>query len=264
MEYKKMYFEKDHSILKVIFNHPENLNALTPEFVQELNYLLNEIEAAENISLVIFTGTGKAFIAGADIAAMKEMSPEQAIQYSKETTELYKKMEDSKKIFIAAINGYALGGGCEFTLACDIRIASSKAKFGLPEIGLGIFPGGGGTQRLPRMIGMAKAKELIYTGKVIAAEDAYKLGLVNELTEPDMLMNAAECMANDILKNCWNALAYVKESLNSGMQMSLEQGVKLERNLFGLCFATEDQREGMSAFLEKREAKFKNKVGEKK
>lgn len=257
MEYKRMYFEKDQSVLKVIFNHPENLNALTPEFIQELNHLLDEIEEEENVRLVIFTGTGKAFIAGADIAAMKDMSPEEAIRYSKETTEVYRKMEKSKKVFVAAINGYALGGGCEFTLACDIRIASVKAKFGLPEVGLGIFPGGGGTQRLPGMIGMAKAKELIYTGKVITAEEAYHLGLVNELAEPDMLMHTVERMAEAILKNSWSAIGYAKESLNSGTQMNLEQGMELERNLFGLCFASADQREGMSAFLEKRDAEFK-------
>ncbi|SHI87082.1 enoyl-CoA hydratase [Dethiosulfatibacter aminovorans DSM 17477] len=257
MDYSKIYFKKDNSVMKVVFNNPEKLNALTAEFIKEMNCLLDEIEADENLQVIILTGEGKAFIAGADISAMKTMTPAEAIKYASDTTEIYRRMEESKKIFIAAINGYALGGGCELALACDLRIASMKAKFGLPETGLGIFPGGGGTQRLPRLIGMARAKELVYTGKTISASKAYEIGLVNEVIEHDELMHEAENLAFVILKNSKSGVSLAKESLNKGMQMDIVSAINLEKNLFGLCFATEDQKVRMSAFFEKKNAKSK-------
>ena len=166
-------------------------------------------------------------------------------------------MEGMSKIFIAAINGFALGGGCEMTLACDLRIASRKAKMGLPEVGLGIFPGGGGTQRLPRLIGMAKAKELVYTGKTISAEEAERIGLVNYVVEPEELDAQAEELARQILKNSKTSVRLSKEAFNNGIQMDIISAMNLEKNLFSLCFATTDQKEGMKAFLEKRPANFK-------
>lgn len=259
MKYTSLLYDKSagHGIAKVTFNNPDKLNALTETFILEFGKLLDEIAADDSLEVVILTGGGKAFIAGADISLMSNMTPKEAAAYSFNTTEIYRRMEGMNKIFIAAINGFALGGGCELALACDIRIASKKAKIGLPEVGLGIFPGGGGTQRLPRLIGMAKAKELVYTGKAINAETAEKIGLVNQIAEPEELLSAAEEMAKLIVGNSKSALRLCKESFNNGAQMDLQSAMNLEKNLFALCFATYDQKEGMAAFLEKREPTFR-------
>ncbi|MGN1413127.1 MAG: enoyl-CoA hydratase-related protein [Anaerovoracaceae bacterium] len=257
MEYTKLLYEKENGVMKVTFNNPEKLNALTNEFLEEFNCLLNEIEEDADLQVIILTGAGKAFIAGADISLMSTMTPEEAARYSFNTTEIYRRMEGMNKVFIAAINGFALGGGCEMTLACDLRIASQKAKMGLPEVGLGIFPGGGGTQRLPRLIGMAKAKELVYTAKTIRAEEAEKIGLVNYVVEPEELEAKAMELAEQILKNSKSGVRLSKEAFNNGNQMDIISAMNLEKNLFALCFATEDQKEGMSAFMEKRPANFK-------
>ena len=257
MEYTKLYYEKENNVMKVTFNNPEKLNALTTEFLEEFDCLLDEIEADNSLQVIILTGAGKAFIAGADIKLMSTMVPEEAGLYAFNTQEVYRRMEGMNKVFIAAVNGFALGGGCEMTLACDLRIASKKAKLGLPEVGLGIFPGGGGTQRLPRLIGMTKAKELVYTGKTINAEEAERIGLVNFVTEPEELLAKAEELAAQILKNSKSGVRLAKESFNNGAQMDMISATNLEKNLFSLCFATEDQKEGMAAFLEKRPAAFK-------
>lgn len=257
MEYTKLFYEKENNVMKITFNNPEKLNALTAEFLEEYNCLLDEIESDKSLQVIILTGAGKAFVAGADIELMSTMTPEEAARYSYNTTEVYRRMEGMSKIFIAAINGFALGGGCEMTLACDLRIASRKAKMGLPEVGLGIFPGGGGTQRLPRLIGMAKAKELVYTGKTISAEEAERIGLVNYVVEPEELAAKAEELARQILKNSKTSVRLSKEAFNNGIQMDIISAMNLEKNLFSLCFATTDQKEGMKAFLEKRPANFK-------
>jgi len=257
MEYSKLYYEKENNVMKVTFNNPSKLNALTSEFLEEFDCLLDEIEADDDLQVVILTGAGKAFIAGADISLMQNMTPAQAAKYSYDTTEIYRRMEGINKIFIAAVNGFALGGGCEMTLACDLRVASRKAKFGLPEVGLGIFPGGGGTQRLPRLIGMAKAKELVYTGKTINAETAESYGLVNYVVEPEELEQKASELAAEIVKNSKDSVRLSKEAFNNGAQMDMISAMNLEKNLFALCFATENQKEGMGAFLEKRPAEFK-------
>ena len=257
MEYQTILTEQNGKVLKVIFNNPEKLNALTDVFLQEYTDLLNRIDSSDEVQVVILTGSGKAFIAGADITLMRTMKPAEAAEYSKVTTEVYRRMEASKKIFIAAINGFAFGGGCEMTLACDLRIASKKAKMGLPEVGLGIFPGGGGTQRLPRLIGPVKAKELIYTAKTITAEQAYDMGLLNEVCEPEELEAKAEEMAAAILKNRCFAVSLAKEAVNHGLQSDIISAMNLEKNLFALCFGTDDQMEGMNAFVEKRKANFK-------
>ena len=255
--YTTLIYEKENSLGKVFFNNPTKLNALTETFIAEFSNLLDEINNDDEVQVIILTGNGKAFIAGADITLMQTMCPAEAAAYSYCTTEVYRKMEGMNKIFIAAVNGFALGGGCELTLACDLRIASKKAKFGLPEVGLGIFPGGGGTQRLPRLIGMAKSKELVFTGKTISADEAERIGLINMVTEPDDLMDTAEGFATQILKNSKSALRLSKESFNNGAQMDLCSAINLEKNLFALCFATEDQKEGMTAFMEKRTPEFK-------
>lgn len=256
MNYRTLIVEKTDRVATITFHNPSRLNALTPAFLKEYAALLDEIEQDDRLSVIILTGAGKAFIAGADISAMANMSPEDASRYANDTTQLYRKMEESKKVFIAAVNGYALGGGCELALACDLRVASSLARFGLPETGLGIFPGGGGTQRLPRLIGMARAKELVYTAKTIGAEEAERIGLVNRVTQPEVLLEDAHKLAASILTNSANAVGLSKEAFNTGAQMDLTSAIDLERNLFALCFAHPDQKEGMLAFSEKRRPNF--------
>ena len=257
MKYDTLLYEKQDGIVTITFHNPEKLNALTDTFLEELYALFEEIQANDDDRVVIFTGEGKAFIAGADISYMATMHPDAAAQYAYKTTELYRKITQMKKVFIAAVNGYALGGGCEFTLACDLRIASKKAKFGLPEVSLGIFPGGGGTQRLPRLIGMAKAKELVYTGKTITADEGERIGLVNRVTVPETLMEEAQMLAQEILKNSWQAVIRSKEAFQVGAQMDIYSAMEVEKNLFALCFASDDQREGMEAFLQKRKPEFR-------
>lgn len=255
-DYKTLLLEKKGKVLKITFNNPEKLNALTGEFLAEYAALLNEIERSEDILVVILTGAGKAFIAGADIKLMRDMTPTEAAQYAADTTVLHQKMEAMNKIFIAAVNGYALGGGFEMALACDLRVASEKAKFGLPEVSLGIFPAGGGTQRLPRIIGMTKAKEIIYTAKTIKADEALQLGIVNAVAAPDQLMDAAEQLAAQITKNSAFALGCSKASINGGAQMDLETAIHTDNHLFALCFSSEEQKEGMTAFIEGRPPRF--------
>lgn len=239
------------------FNDPKTLNALTVDLMAEFSDLLTDLEHDEDIGVVILTGAGKAFIAGADIAYMQQLTPAQAAAYSRNTTDLYRRMEAMGKIFIAAVNGFALGGGCELTLACDLRIASRKAKFGLPEVSLGILPGGGGTQRLGRLIGNTRAKALIYTGSLISADEAERIGLVNQVTEPEALEQAAADWAGKILKNSLSGVCLAKEAINHGQDLDLTNAILLEKELFALCFSHPDQKEGMSAFLEKRIPNYK-------
>ena len=211
------------------------------------------------ISVIILTGEGKAFVAGADITEMSSMDAAEGKAFGEKGAKVFRKIELLSKPVIAAVNGYALGGGCELAMCCDIRIASAKAKFGQPEVGLGITPGFSGTQRLPRLVGMGKAKELIFTAEAINADEACRIGLVNSVAEPEELMNTAVAMAEKIAGKAPAAVKYSKESINRGMQCSMDEAINIEANLFGLCFATEDQKEGMKAFMEKRKAKFNNK-----
>lgn len=252
MSYKKLILEKKDGICLLTMNNPSNLNALSPSTVAELSEAIDEIDRDDTINIVIMTGSGKAFIAGADILYMKDLDPIGAKAFARNTTDIYRKIEASSKVFIAAINGYALGGGCELSLSCDLRIASSRAKLGLPETNLGIIPGGGGTQRLPRLIGIAKSKELIFTGEAIDASEAYQIGLVNKVVEPDQLLEESYKMARRILKNGLIAIGYAKDAINKGLQADLNTAIDYENNSFGLCFSTEDQKEGMQAFSEKR------------
>lgn len=256
MEYKTLSVQKNDHIAVITFQNPAMLNALTPAFLEEYGHLLDELQRVPDISVVIVTGEGKAFIAGADISAMVSMGPVSATNYADQTSRLYHHMETSDKIFIAAINGYTLGGGCEFALACDLRIASSKAKFGFPEVSLGIFPGAGGTQRLPRLIGMAKAKELVYTGETITADEALHTGLVSCVVAPEELLNKANDIAKRILSNSRYAVSMSKKAFYQGAQMTLPSATELEKDLFSLCFDYPDQKEGMAAFQEKRKPHF--------
>ena len=257
MEYKKLLIEKQGRICLVKINHPEALNALNTAILLELEQAFGEIAADRETDVVILTGEGRAFVAGADISEMTVMRAEEGKRFGRLGASVFRKIELLEKPVIAAVNGFALGGGCELAMACDIRIASSKAKFGQPEVGLGITPGFSGTQRLPRLVGLGKAKELIYTAAVINAEEACRIGLVNKVVEPEELMNECLTLANVIASKAQVAVRYSKEAINRGIETDIETGLDIETSLFGLCFATADQKEGMDAFLWKRKPEFK-------
>ncbi|WP_411682670.1 short-chain-enoyl-CoA hydratase [Clostridium thailandense] len=259
MEHENVVLDKQSHIAILSFNRPKALNALNSDVLNELNQILDEINNGEEIYVVIITGYGKAFVAGADISEMKNKTPEEARRFADLGLSVFRKIELMEKPVIAAVNGFALGGGCELAMSCDIRIASEKAKFGQPEVGLGITPGFAGTQRLSRLVGIAKAKELIFTGDLIDAVEAEKLGLVNKVVVHDQLMTEALALAEKIVSKAQIAIRYSKTSINRGFESDIETGMQIEKNLFGLCFSTDDQTEGMEAFLEKRKANFKNK-----
>lgn len=259
MEYKYLKLEEKDKILTLTINREKSLNALNSAVLDELDICLTEINGNDNIEVLVITGAGRAFIAGADISEMATLNPSEASEFAKRGMDVFLKLEKLNTPVIAAINGFALGGGCELALACDIRIASNAAKIGQPEVGLGITPGFGGTQRLARTIGLSKAKEMIFTAGVVSADEAERIGLVSYVVEPEELMNKVYEMANKITRNSKLAIRYSKESINTGMQADIDTGMNIEKAHFGLCFATEDQKEGMKAFLEKRKAKFSGK-----
>ena len=251
--------KKDH-IAVVTMNRPEALNALNKAVFTDLEVALDDVEKDDEVYVVIITGAGRAFIAGADIGEMAPMNVAEGLAFSELGNRILMRVDMMEKPTIAAVNGFALGGGCEMALACDIRIASEKAKFGQPEVGLGITPGFSGTQRLPRRVGIAKAKELIFSGKVIGAAEAEKIGLVNAVYAPEELIPGAIAMAKSFTANAPIAVKYSKACIDRGMQMDIDDGIALENELFAMCFATADQKEGMSAFVEKRKEKhFQNK-----
>lgn len=249
--------KKDH-IAVVTMNRPEALNALNKAVFTDLEVALDDVERDDEVYVVIITGAGRAFIAGADIGEMAPMNVAEGLAFSELGNRILMRVDMMEKPTIAAVNGFALGGGCEMALACDIRIASEKAKFGQPEVGLGITPGFSGTQRLPRRVGVAKAKELIFSGKMIKADEAEKIGLVNAVFAPEALMDGALEMAKSFTKNAPIAVKYAKACIDRGMQMDMDDGIAVENELFAMCFATADQKEGMGAFLEKRPARFTN------
>ncbi|NLX60924.1 MAG: short-chain-enoyl-CoA hydratase [Tissierellia bacterium] len=252
MELNYILLNKDENIGILTINRPKALNALNSEVLDELNKAIDQVIEDDNIHILIITGEGKAFVAGADIGQMKDMDVFEAREFAKKGLSIFRKIELMEKPVIAAVNGYALGGGCELAMAFDIRIASDKAKFGQPEVGLGITPGFGGTQRLARIVGIPKAKELIFTGETINAEEALRIGLVNKVVAAESLMEEALTMARKIASKGQLAVRYSKVAINRGIETDIETGLAMERELFGLCFATEDQKEGMGAFLEKR------------
>ena len=256
MTYQTIKTEVHENLCILTMDNPKSLNALSNLTFSEIEHAIDEIDKNDSIKVVIVTGEGKAFIAGADIAHMANQTPDEAKKFSELNAHVYRKIERSSKVYIAAINGFALGGGCEFALACDMRIASDRAKIGLPEVGLGILPGGGGTQRLPNLVGLAKAKELIFTGDILRAEEALSIGLVNHAVPADELMEFSKNLAARIIKNASQAVSYAKACIQYSAESDLDTGVIYENAMFGLCFATADQKEGMAAFLEKREAKF--------
>ena len=253
-------YEKKGNVAIITINRPEALNALNLDVLAELEQIIAKTENDDDVFVAIITGAGRAFVAGADIAQMSDLTAVQGRAFGEYGNAVFKKIESSSKPVIAAINGFALGGGCELCMSCDIRIASNKAKFGQPEVGLGITPGFGGTQRLPRIVGASKAKELILTAQNIDAQEALRIGLVSKVTEPEELMEAAMDMAVAIAGNAQIAVRQSKDAINKGMQCDVETATAYESQAFGLCFATEDQKDAMSAFLNKTKLeRFKNK-----
>ena len=253
-------YEKKDNIAIITIDRPEALNALNLDVLAELEQVIAKVENDDDVFVAIITGAGRAFVAGADIAQMSGLTAVQGRAFGEYGNAVFKKIESSSKPVIAAINGFALGGGCELCMSCDIRIASSKAKFGQPEVGLGITPGFGGTQRLPRIVGASKAKELILTAQTIDAKEALRIGLVSAVTEPEELMQAAMDMAGAIAGNAQIAVRQSKDAINKGMQCDVETATAYESQAFGLCFATEDQKDAMAAFLSKTKLeRFKNK-----
>lgn len=234
----------------------EALNALSTLVLTELEQTIDRIAAEHQIRVLIITGAGRAFVAGADIAEMQSLTPEQALAFGEMGARVFRKIERLYCPVIAAVNGFALGGGCELSMACDIRIASDKAKFGQPEVGLGIPPGFSGTQRLPRLVGVGVAKELIYTARIIKSEEALAIGLVNRVVEADALMSSVEALAEEIAGKSPHAVVVSKQAIDRGMQTDIDTGIAIENFLFSNAFSHPEQREGMTAFLEKRKAEF--------
>ena len=257
--YQTIRYENEGNIGIATINRPEALNALNSTVISELEQLIGEVEKDKDLGAFILTGEGRSFVAGADIGEQKPLDLTQGRKWGQRGSALMRRIEKLEIPTIAAVNGFALGGGCEIAMACDIILASEKAKFGQPEVGLGITPGFSGTQRLPRRVGIAKAKELIFSGKMIKADEAKEIGLVNAVYAPEALMDAAKEMAKSFTKNAPIAVKYSKACIDRGMQMDIDDGIALENELFAMCFATEDQKEGMGAFLEKRPANFQNK-----
>ena len=259
MEYKNILIEKKDAIGIIKMNRPQVLNALDKDTILELTKAVEELGNDKNIKVAIITGEGKAFIAGADIKQMKDMNPADAKKFGEMGHNLTKKIENSRLPFIAAVNGYALGGGCEVMMACDIAIACASARIGQPEINLGIHPGFGGTQRLPRLVGRMKAKQLLLTGDNIDATEAHRIGLVNMVVPDDKITEEAEKIAIKIASKSTVQTAFIKTLVNKGMDVDLNKACNLEISYFSKSFDTEDQKEGMTAFLEKRKPNFKGK-----
>ena len=253
-------YEQEGFVGVITINRPKALNALNSEVLKELNATLDAVDL-ENTRALVLTGAGEeSFVAGADIAEMSTLTKAEGEAFGKIGNDVFRKIETFPIPVIAAVNGFALGGGCEIAMSCDIRLCSDTAIFGQPEVGLGITPGFGGTQRLARLIPVGKAKEIIYGAVNIKADEAYRLGLVNSVYPLEELLPAAKKLAAKIAKNAPIAVRACKQAINEGLDLDMDQAIVLEEKLFGSCFETEDQREGMQAFLEKRKVEgFKNR-----
>ncbi len=261
MDYEHLIFDIEMPLATITFNRPKALNALNAELITEFSQALDEVAVNEDIRVLILTGAGeKSFVAGADITELATFNPLQAKQFSQQGHQAINKLQALPIPVIAAVNGFALGGGSEIALACDFIYTSQDAKFGLPEITLGIIPGFGGTQRLPRSIGKNRAKELIFTGRMISAQDAMQLGMVNQVHVANELMEAVQKTAKQIAAKGRAALRAAKQAINSGMDVDLQTGCGLEIDAFSVCMASEDSKEGTQAFLEKRKADFKGSL----
>jgi enoyl-CoA hydratase/carnithine racemase len=260
MNFANILFEKNDSLALVTVNRPKVLNALNMATLEELRGAFTEIQRDAQIRSAILTGAGeKAFIAGADISELAVQNAVQGKEYTHRGQSVLDLIENLGKPVIACINGFALGGGCEIAMACTMRLASENAKLGQPEVKLGIIPGLGGSQRLPRLVGKGMAMQLVLAGEMITAQEAHRIGLVNEVTTPAELIPRAQAIAQKISANAPLAVQYAMEAVNRGMETNLAEGLYLEATLFGVCCATEDKQEGTNAFLEKRPAQFKGK-----
>ena len=252
-----LLLEKDGPLATIIFNNPKALNALTVATFCGLEKLLNELEQDAAVRVVILTGAGeKAFIAGGDIGHLGNLDADGAREFALLAQRVINQIETFPKPVIAAINGYALGGGCELAMGCDLRIAADSAKFGQPEVKLGIIPGFAGTQRLARLVGKGRAKELVFTGEMIDAAEAYRIGLVNRVVAKEQLLEEARSLALKMCDKSASAIKLAKEAIDNGLEMDFARAARYEADLFALCFTTADCKEGISAFLEKRPAKF--------
>lgn len=253
-------YEQEGFVGVVTINRPKALNALNSGVLEELEATFDQVDL-ETTRVIILTGAGtKSFVAGADIAEMSTLTKEEGEAFGKKGNDVFRKIETFPLPVIAAVNGFALGGGCEISMSCDIRICSENAVFGQPEVGLGITPGFGGTQRLARIIGVGKAKEMIYSASNIKAEEAYRIGLVNAIYSQEELMDMAKKLANKIARNAPIAVRACKSAMNEGLDVDMDKAIVVEEKAFGSCFETEDQVEGMKAFLEKRKVEgFKNR-----
>lgn len=260
MTYESLISEKRNGIAYITINRPEKRNALNRSLIDELRSCFKADQADDEVKAVILTGAGeKVFVAGADLTELAELYPIEGKEFSSCGQQVFDLIENLGKPVIAAVNGHALGGGCELAMACTLRIASENAQFGQPEVKLGIIPGYGGTQRLPRLIGKGRALELILSGAPVSAQEAFRLGLVNQVVAASDLIATAENLARKIIANAPLALKFAIEAVNRGLGMSQEDAQLLEANLFALCCATRDMKEGTRAFLEKRAAKFEGK-----
>ena len=253
--------EKKGHIAVATINRPKALNALNSQVLEDIDQLVEQVKADDEIRALVITGSGeKAFVAGADIGEMSTLTKAEGEAFGKKGNDVFRKLETFPIPVIAAVNGFALGGGCEISMSCDIRICSENAVFGQPEVGLGIPPGFGGTQRLARIVGTGKAKEMIYGARNIKAEEAYRIGLVNNVYPAEELMPAAKKLASTIARNAPIAVRNCKRAINEGLQVDMDQAIVIEEKLFGDCFESCDQREGMTGFLEKRKVEaFLNK-----
>ena len=255
MDYNFLKVEHNQGITVLTISAPKSLNALNSTILKELDSFIGNLDAATRV--LIITGDGeKSFVAGADISEMAHLNEAEGFEFGRLGAQVFRRIETLPIPVIAAVNGFALGGGCELAMSCDIRICSSNAKFGQPEVGLGIIPGFSGTYRLPKLIGQGYAKEMIYTGKVIRSDEALRIGLVNAVYGQAELMDKAREMAQMMLKNAPVAIGLAKQSINENYDLDADGAIGLENKLFGKCFATRDQKEGMDAFLNKRKAAF--------
>ena len=261
-EFKNLTLDVADQIAVLAISRPAALNALNSETLDELNVALTEIEARDDVKVLILTGGPdkkgnefKSFVAGADISEMVNFTAPQARAFGIKASEPFFKLMNMRQVTIAAVNGFALGGGCEISMSCDIRICSENAMFGQPEVGLGITPGFGGTQRLARLVGPGMAKQMIYTARNIKADEAYRIGLVNKVVPQEELMATAKKLAGKIARNASYAVAIAKAAINNGYDMDIKNAVEYEANLFGMTCSTHDKTEGMTAFLEKRKEK---------
>ena len=254
--YELLTFSVADRVATITVNRPDKLNALNDATIAELGQAIDEARARADVGGIVLTGAGRAFVAGADISELAAQRPSDAKDRARRGQEVFRRFETSPKPTVAAVNGFALGGGCELAMACHVRIASEQAKFGQPEVKLGIVPGYGGTQRLPRLVGKGRALQLLLTGEMVDAEEAFRIGLVNKVVPAAELMTAAEGMLRQMLANAPLAIALCAEAVDRGLEMALEEGLVFEATQFGLLSATQDMTEGMRAFLEKRPPAF--------